>query len=225
MNKLNHIAFIMDGNGRWGLKKKRSRNYGHLAGVKIAEKIVKASILFNIPVISFYVFSSENWKRPKPEINYLFNLLSIYFKKEIDNIIKNKIRINISGHLKNLPLKIKKILKEAIKKTKKNNKIIVNLAINYGSKNEIIDAIKKIKLNSEKISEDKVNKNLYLNLPFPDILVRTGGQKRLSNFMLWQLAYTEIFFLEKLWPDFSKKDFNNIIKKYHTIKRNFGGFY
>ena len=223
MNNLNHIAFIMDGNGRWGLKKKRSRNYGHLAGVKTMEKIVEASILLKVPIISFYVFSSENWKRPKSEINYLFNLISIYFKKEVNNIIKNKIRINILGRLKNLPLKIKKILQDSVKKTKKNNKLIVNLAINYGSKNEIIDAVKKIKSNSEKISEEKINKNLYFNLPFPDILVRTGGQKRLSNFMLWQLAYTEIFFLDKLWPDFSKSDLSNIIKKYYKIKRNYGG--
>jgi len=223
MNNLNHIAFIMDGNGRWGLKKKRSRNYGHLAGVKTIEKIVETSILLKVPIISFYVFSSENWKRPKSEINYLFNLISIYFKKEINNIIKNKIRINILGRLKNLPLKIKKILQDSAKKTKKNNKLIVNLAINYGSKNEIIDAVKKIKSNSEKISEEKINKNLYFNLPFPDILVRTGGQKRLSNFMLWQLAYAEIFFLDKLWPDFSKSDLSNIIKKYYKIKRNYGG--
>ena len=223
MNNLNHVAFIMDGNGRWGLKKNRSRNYGHLAGVKTIEKIVEASILLKVPIISFYVFSSENWKRPKSEINYLFNLISIYFKKEVNNIIKNKIRINILGRLKNLPLKLKKILQDSVKKTKKNNKLILNLAINYGSKNEIIDAVKKIKSNSEKISEEKINKNLYFNLPFPDILVRTGGQKRLSNFMLWQLAYAEIFFLDKLWPDFSKSDLSNIIKKYYKIKRNYGG--
>ena len=223
MNNLNHVAFIMDGNGRWGLKKNRSRNYGHLAGVKTIEKIVEASILLKVPIISFYVFSSENWKRPKSEINYLFNLISIYFKKEVNNVIKNKIRINILGRLENLPIKIKKILQDSVKKTKKNNKLIVNLAINYGSKNEIIDAVKKIKSYSEKISEEKINKNLYFNLPFPDILVRTGGQKRLSNFMLWQLAYTEIFFLDKLWPDFSKSDLSNIIKKYYKIKRNYGG--
>jgi len=223
MNNLNHIAFIMDGNGRWGFKKNRNRNYGHLAGVKTVQKIVEASILFKVPIISFYVFSSENWTRSQSEINYLFNLICIYFKKEINNIIKNKIRVNILGRLKTLPVKIKKILQEAVIKTKKNNKLIVNLAINYGSKNEIIDAIKKIKCNAEEISKEKVNKNLYLNLPFPDILIRTGGKKRLSNFMLWQLAYTEFFFLNKLWPDFSKNDLKNIIKKYHKIKRNFGG--
>ncbi len=223
MNNLNHIAFIMDGNGRWGLKKKKSRNYGHLEGVKTVQKIVEASILFKVPIISFYVFSTENWKRPSSEINYLFNLISIYFKKEINNIKKNKIKIKISGSLKNLPFKVKKILQTVIKQTAKNNKLVVNLAINYGSKNEIVNAIKKINFNSEKITEEKITKNLYLNLPFPDILVRTGGQKRLSNFMLWQLAYTEIFFLDKLWPDFSKKDLKKIIKNYQEVKRNFGG--
>tara|TARA_B100000780_G_scaffold265554_1_gene221049 strand:+ start:1010 stop:1684 length:675 start_codon:yes stop_codon:yes gene_type:complete len=223
MNTLNHIAFIMDGNGRWGLKKKGSRNYGHLEGVKTVQKIVKASIEFKVPIISFYVFSSENWKRPKSEVNYLFNLIKIYFKKEINSIIKNKIKINILGRTKNLPLEIKKTLVSTVKKTQQNKKLIINLAINYGSKNEIIDSIKKINLKLKKVTEQNINNNLYLNLPFPDILIRTGGQKRLSNFMLWQLAYTEIFFLDKLWPDFSKIDLNNVIKKFHKIKRNFGG--
>ena len=223
MSDLNHIAFIMDGNGRWGIKKKRSRNYGHLEGIKTVQKMVEASIFFKIPIISFYVFSSENWKRPKSEIKYLFNLIKIYFKKEIDNIVKNKIKINILGRLDNLPNEIRKTLSAAVKKTKKNNKLIVNLAINYGSKSEIIDAVKKLNSKSKKINEKNINNNLYLDLPFPDILIRTGGQKRLSNFMLWQLSYSEIFFLDKLWPDFSKNDLNKIIKKYHKIKRNFGG--
>jgi len=213
----------MDGNGRWGIKKKRSRNYGHLEGVKTVQKMVEASVLFKVPVVSFYVFSSENWKRPKTEINYLFNLIKLYFKKEINNISKNKIRINILGRINNLPQETKKTLTSAVKKTKKNKKLIVNLAINYGSKNEIIDSAKKLNFNSKKINEENITRNLYQDVPFPDILIRTGGQKRLSNFMLWQLAYTEIFFLDKLWPDFSKNDLNKIIKKYHKIKRNFGG--
>jgi len=223
MSELNHIAFIMDGNGRWGLKKKKSRNYGHLEGIKTVQKIVEASIYFKIPIISFYVFSSENWKRPQNEINYLFSLINTYFKKEIDNIVKNKIRINISGRTSKLPKETRKTLTAAIKKTKKNNKLIINLAINYGSKKEILDSMKKINLKSQKISEENIKRNLYLNLPFPDILIRTGGQKRLSNFMLWQIAYTEIFFLDKLWPEFTKNDLNLIIKKYYKIKRNFGG--
>ena len=222
MNNLNHVAFIMDGNGRWGLKKKKTRNFGHLEGVKTVQKVVEASIFFKIPVITFYVFSSENWKRPKSEISYLFNLIKIYFKKEINNIVKNKIKINILGRKNDLPKKINQILVSAVKKTKKNNKLTINLAINYGSKNEIIDTIKKLLLKSKKINEANINSNLYLNLPFPDILIRTGGQKRLSNFMLWQLAYTEIFFLDKLWPEFTKIDLGKIIKKFNKTKRNYG---
>ena len=223
MSELNHVAFIMDGNGRWGIKKKKNRNYGHLVGVKTVQKIVEASIFFKIPIISFYVFSTENWKRPKSEIKYLFNLIKIYFKKEINNLIKNKIKIHISGRLKDLPLEIRETLITATKKTKNNTKLVVNLAINYGSKNEIIDSVRKLNLKSKEITEENINHNLYSNLPFPDILIRTGGQHRLSNFMLWQLAYTEIFFLDKLWPEFTKADLNRIIKKYRKIKRNFGG--
>jgi len=223
MNDLNHIAFIMDGNGRWGLKKQRDRNYGHLEGVKTVKKIVESAIKFNVPIITFYVFSTENWRRPKSEINYLFKLISVYFNKEIKNIIKNNIKVVISGRLKNLSGKIKKIFNKAKEETKKNNKLVINLAINYGSKLEIIDAVKKINRKSMEITEENINKNLYNNLSFPDILVRTGGQKRLSNFMLWQLEYTEIFFSDKLWPDFTNNDLKKIINKYHKIKRNFGG--
>jgi undecaprenyl diphosphate synthase len=222
MNGLNHIAFIMDGNGRWGIKKKKSRNYGHVAGVKTVQKILEASILFKVPVISFYVFSTENWKRPRSEVDYLFNLINIYFRKEINNIIKNDIKIIISGRLQNLPSTIRNTLKSAINKTKKNKKLTINLAINYGAKFEIIDAIKKLNYGSQKITVQNIDKNLYSNLPFPDILIRTGDKKRLSNYMLWQLAYTEIFFLRKLWPDFTKNDLKKIINKYHKIKRNFG---
>jgi len=223
MNSLNHIALIMDGNGRWGLKKKKSRNHGHLAGVKTVQKIVEASIKLKVPIISFFVFSTENWKRPVSEKNYLFSLIKIYFKKEINNINKNNIKILVTGRLKKLPSKISNILKSAVNKTKKNNKLTINLAINYGSKAELIDAIKKINHSSKEITEDNIDKNLYSNLSFPDILVRTGGKKRLSNFMLWQLAYTEIFFLDKLWPDFTKNDLKKIITKYQITKRNFGG--
>ena len=222
MNKLNHVAFIMDGNGRWGLKHKKNRNLGHLEGVNTVKKIVDASIKLNIPIVTFYVFSSENWNRPAREIKYLFKLIYQYFKSELKNIVKNNIKINIIGRNKKLPTKTKQILNKITELTKNNKKIIVNLAINYGSKNEIIDSLKKIKLNKLSITENSINKFLYTKLPFPDILIRTGGQKRLSNFMLWQLAYTELFFLEKLWPDFNKNDLKTIIKKYSKIKRNFG---
>jgi undecaprenyl diphosphate synthase len=223
MNKLNHVAFIMDGNGRWGIKKNQSRNFGHLHGVQTVQKIVRESINLKIPVITFYVFSTENWKRPKSEINYLFRLINLYFLKELKNIIKNNIRINIVGKKTNLPKIIINRLNEVTKKTKNNKKIIVNLAINYGSKSEIIYACKKVLKKKEIVSEKNIQKYLYINSPNPDILIRTGGKKRLSNFLLWQIAYTELYFLDKLWPDFNKKDLIKIINNYKKIKRNYGG--
>ena len=220
MNKLNHVAFIMDGNGRWGKKKKRSRNYGHLKGVEVVKKIVSFSIKTKIPIITFYVFSSENWKRPKREVFYLFKLIKNYFSKEIKNITSQGIKINILGEINRLSADIKSTLKKTEELTYNNKKIIVNLAINYGSKIEILNAIKKTK----KLTIKNFKKNLYTkNLPDPDILIRTGGHQRLSNFLLWQLAYSELFFLKKLWPDFNSNDLINIIKKYKTSKRNFGG--
>ena len=220
MNKLNHIAFIMDGNGRWGKKKRKGRNYGHIKGVETVKKIVTASINFKIPIVSFYVFSSENWKRPKKEIFFLFKLIENYFARELKNIISQGIKINIFGEMKKLPLEIKKILKKTIDDTKKNKKIVVNLAINYGSKAEILNAIKK---NKKTINQKNLEKKLYTqNMPNPDILIRTGGHQRLSNFMLWQLAYAELYFLKKLWPDFNGNDLKKIISNFKKIKRNFG---
>ena len=220
MNKLNHIAFIMDGNGRWGVKKGKGRNFGHLKGVETVKKIVEISIKLKIPFLTFYVFSSENWKRPKQEINFLFKLIKSYFSKEIKNIIKKEIRINILGETSKLPQDIKSTLNNTISLTKKNKKIYVNLAINYGSKKEILNSAKKIKHN---YNIKNFEKNLYTkNMPDPDFLIRTGGHKRLSNFMLWQLAYSELFFLDKLWPDFNSNDLKQTINKYRKIKRNFG---
>ena len=219
MNKLNHIAFIMDGNGRWGKKKGKGRNFGHLKGVETVKKIVKSSINYKIPILTFYVFSSENWKRPKSEISFLFKIIKNYFDKEISHVISQGIKINILGEMSKLPQDLKRILTKTIVLTKSNKKIIVNLAINYGSKNEIINAIKKTK----KLSVKNFEKNLYTEkMPNPDLLIRTGGHQRLSNFMLWQLAYAEFFFLKKLWPDFSPKDLSKIIQKYKNKKRNYG---
>ena len=216
MNKLNHSAFIMDGNGRWGVKKKRGRNYGHIKGVENVKKIVSHSIKLKVPIVTFYVFSSENWKRPNSEINFLFKLIKSYFSKEIESVISQGIKINIIGDINRLSQNLKRILARSSLLTKKNKKIIVNLAINYGSKNEIITAIKKINIKS-------LEDNLYTkHLPNPDILIRTGGYQRLSNFMLWQLAYTELFFLKKLWPDFNNKDLKKIITNFKKSKRNFG---
>ena len=220
MNKLNHIAFIMDGNGRWGIKSKKSRNFGHLKGVETVKKIVTGCIKLKIPIVTFYVFSAENWKRPKNEINYLFKLIKNYFSEEIENVISQGIKINILGEIKKLSYDIKKTLNDSVKLTKNNNKIIVNLAINYGSRQEILLSVKKSK---KKINFKNLNNNLYTkNMPNPDILIRTGGHQRLSNFLLWQLAYSELFFLKKLWPEFNMQDLTKVVKKYKKIKRNFG---
>ena len=219
MNKLSHVAFIMDGNGRWGKKNNRGRKFGHLKGVETVKKVVKNSLKLKIPILTFYVFSSENWKRPKKEISFLFRLIQNYFLKEIKSIERQGIKINILGELSKIPSNIKSTFKSTVLRTKKNKRIIVNLAINYGSKNEILNAIKRTK----RLSIKNFEKNLYTKkMPNPDILIRTGGHQRLSNFMLWQLAYAELFFLKKLWPDFNYSDLKQIINKYKKSKRNFG---
>tara|TARA_B100000579_G_scaffold57734_1_gene41341 strand:+ start:2148 stop:2828 length:681 start_codon:yes stop_codon:yes gene_type:complete len=224
MNELDHVAIIMDGNGRWGLKKNKSRNYGHFKGLKSAESAIKTVIKNRIPYLTLYTFSTENWKRPENEINFLFDLIRKSLKKNLKKIIKQEIKINIIGIKKKLPSDISKIINFIEKKTKKNKRLTLNLALNYGSQEEIVSACKKITKNKNiNINIKNFEKYLYTSyMPNPDILIRTGGTKRLSNFLLWQLAYTEIFFIDKLWPDFNENDFNNIIKKYYSIKRNFG---
>ena len=222
MNPVNHVAIIMDGNGRWGLKYKNSRNAGHKAGLTSVEKIIKESISQKIKYLTLFVFSTENWKRPKKEINYLFNLLENFLITKIDNLHKQNIKLKIIG-TKNFSDKLNKLLNNAEKKTSKNFKFQINLALNYGSKIEIINAIKNLFKNKKKINEKNfVNYLFTKNIPDPDLLIRTGNTKRLSNFLLWQLAYSEIFFEKKLWPDFNENDFNKIIKKYKLVKRNFG---
>ena len=222
MNPLNHVAIIMDGNGRWGLKYKRSRNAGHKAGLKTVEKIIEATIKNKISFLTLFAFSTENWKRPKKEINYLFTLLENFLVKRIDDLHKQNIKLQILGSKKFSP-KLNKILSNSEKKTSKNRKLQINLALNYGSKSELIEAIKKMKKNKNTITEKNLSRNLQTkNVPDPDLLIRTGNTKRLSNFLLWQLAYSEIFFEKKLWPAFKEKDYNRIIKEYKRIKRNFG---
>ena len=222
MNPLNHVAIIMDGNGRWGLKHKNSRNAGHKAGLKTVEKIIKETIKNKIKFLTLYVFSTENWRRPKKEVDYLFSLLENFLLNRIDELHKQNIKLKILGSKKFSP-KLNKLLNTSEKKTYKNNKLHINLALNYGSKSELIGAFNKIKLTKSAISEKNINKNLQTkNIPDPDLLIRTGNTKRLSNFLLWQLAYSEIFFEKKLWPDFNEKDYNKIIKEYKSIKRNFG---
>ena len=224
MNKLDHVAIIMDGNGRWGLKKKKTRNYGHLKGLKSVEEVIKASIKNNISFLTLYTFSTENWQRPESEVNFLFDLIRKSLKRSLKKIIKQGIKINVLGKKKGLPDDIKKTIDLIKKKTLNNHTINLNLALNYGSKEEILNACKKLK-NKRNLSINEFNfkDKLYTkNIPDPDILIRTGGTKRLSNFLLWQLAYTEIFFEKKLWPDFNERDFNKIINKYLNLKRNFG---
>ena len=224
MNELNHVAIIMDGNGRWGLKKKNSRNYGHLKGLKTVESIIKSSVDKKIPFLTLYTFSTDNWKRPESEINFLFDLIRKALKKNLKKITKQGIKINIIGRKKNLPKDIIKTIKLIEARTYNNKGIVLNIALNYGSKEEIINAFKNLVVEKNKeINIENFEKKLYTkHIPNPDILIRTGGAKRLSNFLLWQLAYTEIFFIDKLWPEFNQNDFNKIINKFHRIKRNFG---
>ncbi len=222
MNPLDHVAIIMDGNGRWGLKYKNSRNAGHKAGLVTVEKIIRESIKNNIKYLTLYAFSTENWKRPKQEVNYLFSLLETFLIKRIEELHKQNIKLKVLG-LKNFSKRLNNLLKSAEKKTSNNKKIQLNIALNYGSKHEIIQAIKKIKKKNVKINEKNIKKFLYTeNIPDPDLLIRTGNTKRLSNFLLWQVAYSEIFFEKKLWPAFNEKDYKKIISKYKKIKRNFG---
>ena len=222
MNPLNHVAIIMDGNGRWGLRNKNSRNAGHKAGLNTVEIIIKETIKNKIKFLTLYAFSTENWKRPKKEIKFLFNLLEYFLKDKIEDLNKQKIKLKIIGK-KNFSTKLNSLLIKSEKKTYKNKRLQINLALNYGSKTELINAFKELRMKKEKINEKNLKKYLETrNIPDPDLLIRTGNTKRLSNFLLWQLAYSEIFFEKKLWPDFNEKDYNKIIKKYRSIKRNFG---
>jgi len=222
MNPLNHVAIIMDGNGRWGLKNKNSRNLGHKEGVKTIENIVSTTIKNKIKFLTLFIFSTENWKRPKKEVSYLFLLLENFLIKKINYLNKNKIKIFFFGE-KLSNKKINNIIKKSELKTKFNNTLQLNIALNYGSKHEIINSVKKLIKQKKNINENNISKNLYTkSIPDPDILIRTGNTKRLSNFLLWQISYTEIFFEKKLWPDFDKDDYIKIIKKYKNIKRNFG---
>jgi undecaprenyl diphosphate synthase len=223
MNPINHVAIIMDGNGRWGLKKKKSRNSGHKAGLNTVENIIKHTIKNKIKFLTLYAFSTENWKRPQKEISFLFNLLQNFLKKKTNKLNKNGIKLKIIGDKNNFSKKLKKSLINSEKITKNNKKLQINLALNYGAKNEILNAISLIKKKKISFTENNINKNLYTNdSPNPDILIRTGNTKRLSNFLLWQIAYTEIFFEKKLWPEFSTQDYNRILEKFKQLKRNFG---
>ena len=223
MNPVKHVAIIMDGNGRWGIKHKKSRNLGHRAGLKTVESIIKYTIKNKIKYLTLYAFSTENWKRPKSEINFLFTLLDTFIDQKIDQFNKENIKLKIIGNISILNNKLKKKLKKSENLTKRNSRLQVNLALNYGSKSELIYAFKQTNKNKQNINLKNIEKNLYTSgTPDPDILIRTGNTNRLSNFLLWQMAYSEIFFEKKLWPDFKENDYNKILKKFKKTKRNYG---
>ena len=223
MNSPKHIAIIMDGNGRWGIKKKKSRNYGHSKGIKVVENIINEAVRKKIKYLTLYTFSTENWKRPKNEIKFLFNLLEEYLIKQLNKLVKKNVKIKIIGNLNKFPKSLKIRLKDAEKQTLHNDRIQINIALNYGAREEIIKSVNELIRKSKPINEENLSKNLYTkNIPDPEILIRTGNRNRLSNFLLWQSSYTEIFFVSKLWPDFNKDDFTKIISKFSRVRRNFG---
>jgi undecaprenyl diphosphate synthase len=224
MNPIKHVAIIMDGNGRWGIKNQGSRNSGHRAGLNTVEAVIEETIKQKISHLTLYTFSTENWKRPKKEITFLFSLLENFLLKKIDNLIKNQIKLKIIGNKNKFSKKLQKLLTASEKRTLNNKKLQINLALNYGSKEEILNAVKNINKDKKKITEKNIDENLYTKgIPYPDLLIRTGNTQRLSNFLLWQLAYTEIFFEKRLWPDFKKKDYKKILIQFKSLKRNFGG--
>jgi len=224
MNPIKHVAIIMDGNGRWGIKNNGSRNSGHREGLITVEKIIEETIKKKIDFLTLYTFSTENWKRPNKEVSFLFELLENFLIKKIDILVKNKIKLIIAGNKNKFTNKMKKLLILSENKTSKCKGLQVNLALNYGSKEEILNAARTVKNKKEKFTKKNIEKYFYIkNIPDPDLLIRTGNTNRLSNFLLWQLAYTEIFFEKKMWPEFKKKDYLKILNKFMSLKRNFGG--
>jgi undecaprenyl diphosphate synthase len=229
-NLPSHIAIIMDGNGRWAQKIDRKRTFGHKKGVSSVKDCISGAINLGIKNLTLYVFSTENWNRPALEINALMNLLVGSLKKETDSLIKNDIKLTAIGDLDSLTNGTREKLNEVINRTLENKKLNLNLAISYGSKQELVNAVKiisnKVKNNiisHEKIDENIINEHLYTrNLPSVDLLIRTGGESRVSNFLLWQIAYAELYFTEILWPDFKKEDFYNAILDYQNRERRFG---
>ena len=223
MNPIKHVAIIMDGNGRWGIKNRGSRNKGHTEGLKTIENIITESLKQDIRYLRLYTFSTENWKRPKQEITFLFKIFENFLLKKTINLVQNGIKFNVIGNKKKISKKLQKIINDSEKRTQFNNKLQINVALNYGSKDEIITACKTLIKKNKVITEKNINDNLYTKkIPNPDILIRTGNTNRLSNFLLWQIAYTEIFFIKKFWPEFSKDDYKRILKKFRLLKRNFG---
>ena len=223
MSEINHVAIIMDGNGRWALKRNKPRNFGHQEGLKNISSLIDFAKKNKIKFLTLFVFSLDNWKRSKKEVTFLFGLLEKFLDKNINELIKKKIKIKSIGEKKKLSKKLVDKIKKVEKSSSINYDITVNLAFNYSSKIEIIESFKKSIKQKKRITVNSVKNNLYTKkIPDPELLIRTGGQNRLSDFMLWQMSYTEIFFLKKLWPDFNKSDFKKILQEYKKIKRNFG---
>ena len=223
MNSIKHVAIIMDGNGRWGVKNKKTRNLGHKAGLATIEKIIKETVQKKIKFLTLYAFSTENWKRPKREVQFLFNLLEEFLITKTNQLNKQDIKLTVIGSRKNFSKKLVRILSYSETTTKNNKSLQINLALNYGFRSELINAANIMRKNNILFNESNITKHLYTkNIPDPDLLIRTGNTNRLSNFLLWQLAYSEIYFVKKLWPDFSTKDYNKILNNFKNLKRNFG---
>jgi len=226
-----HLAIIMDGNGRWAERRGLPRSAGHREGAKTVRKVITNCLDFNIPILTIFAFSTENWKRPKNEITYLIKLFERVLSREKANLVKNNIKINFIGRLDNLPNSLTEKMKELHESTKRNNKLILNIAINYSGRTEIVDALKSIllkidkkKLSIEEINENIIRDNLYThNLPDPDLLIRTAGEMRISNFMLWQIAYTELWVTPVFWPDFDENNLVEAIRNFQKRVRKYGG--
>lgn len=219
-----HIAIIMDGNGRWAKKKSMLRSFGHKEGAKTLEKIIVHSKKIGIKYLTVYAFSTENWKRPKVEIKTIMNLFSNYLLDKLDVFKKENIRLVVSGSNENMSKDLIEKIEFVSNELKYNDSLVLNIAFNYGARKEIVDAVKKIVENNEEINEDNISKNLYNSfIPNPDLVIRTSGEFRLSNFLLWQIAYSEIYISNKLWPDFTEKDLDEAISNYNLRERRFGG--
>ncbi|MCF8055763.1 MAG: isoprenyl transferase [Desulfocapsa sp.] len=225
-----HVAIIMDGNGRWAKQQNRPRLYGHKVGVESVQEIVESAMELGVDVLTLYAFSTENWKRPEDEVGGLMGLLKNYLQKELSRMLKNRIRLTCIGDIQKLPADVRQVLEQAMSETAQNDKFILNLALSYGGRAELIQAIRGIArevasgaLTASEIDEELIDNHLYTaELPDPDLLIRTGGEARLSNFLLWQASYAEIYFTDVMWPEFRKEAFTQAIIEYQGRERRFG---
>ncbi len=223
-SSFNHLAIIMDGNGRWANQINKPRVFGHEKGAQTAKKIINECVKRGIPYLTLYTFSKENWSRPEKEIAALMALLSTMLKSEIENMLRNNIRFNIVGKLEDLPEKTREWVLSTIEKTKNNTGLVLTLALSYGGRQEIVDALNMMIKSEVKIINEEILKNhLYCpEMPDPDMIIRTGGEYRLSNFLLWQSAYSEIYICDKNWPDFDESELDKALKDYEKRNRTFG---